>query len=104
MYYPPATSLSDHPFCVLQADWVAPEQAQAAQQFLDFLTAREMQTLALQYGFRPVDTAIPLDGAESPFTRYRDSGLQIALSPVVETPAGNVLDTLLTFWQREVNP
>jgi hypothetical protein len=31
VYYPPATSMSDHPFCVLDADWVTPQRARAAQ-------------------------------------------------------------------------
>src|SRR5690606_12581572 len=27
IYYPPATVMSDHPFCLVQAEWVSPEQA-----------------------------------------------------------------------------
>ncbi|MBN1261725.1 MAG: substrate-binding domain-containing protein [Anaerolineae bacterium] len=104
IYYPPATSMSDHPFCVLNADWVAPEEAEAARLFLNFLTDKEMQELALTYGFRPVDTSIPLDSPGSPFLRYLDSGLELTLKPEVAVPPGNVLDTLLTFWQRAVRP
>jgi len=103
VYYPPATSLSDHPFCVLQADWVTLEKAQAAQAFLDFLTGPEMQQLALvKYGFRPVDSAISLEQPGSPFARYAANGVQVQLPPAVETPRGDVLQTLLDFWQRNV--
>ncbi|MBN2393512.1 MAG: substrate-binding domain-containing protein [Anaerolineae bacterium] len=103
LYYPPATSLSDHPFCVLQADWVSPEKAQAAQAFVDFLTGSEMQELALlEYGFRPVDPAISLEQSGSPFTRYTANGVRLQLPPEVETPRGDVLQTLLDFWQRNV--
>jgi len=103
VYYPPATSLSDHPFCVLQADWVTPEKAQAAQLFLDFLTGAEMQQLALvNYGFRPVDGTIALDQPGSPFVRYAGNGIQTQLPPQVETPRGDVLQTLLDFWQRNI--
>ncbi|MBN2005713.1 MAG: substrate-binding domain-containing protein, partial [Anaerolineae bacterium] len=103
LYYPPVTSLSDHPFCVLQADWVSSEKAQAAQAFLDFLTGAEMQELALvKDGFRPVDPAMSLEQAGRPFTRYLNNGVKLHLPPTVETPRGDVLQTLLDFWQRNV--
>jgi ABC-type Fe3+ transport system substrate-binding protein len=102
VYYPPATSVSDHPFCVLQADWVRPENAEAAQIFLDYLTSREAQTLALDHGFRPVDDGIPLDQPGSPFLQYADNGINTEIPPEVEVPPGNVLNTLLEFWARNV--
>jgi len=103
LYYPPATSLSDHPFCVLTADWVTPEQTQAAQALLAFLTGSEMQTLALmKYGFRPVDPTVALEQPGSPFVQYRNNGVRLQLPPAVETPRGAVLQTLLDFWQRNV--
>ncbi|MGC9399926.1 MAG: substrate-binding domain-containing protein [Anaerolineae bacterium] len=102
VYYPPATSVSDHPFCVLQADWVTPESAEAAQVFLDYLTSREAQVLALDHGFRPVDDGIPLDQSGSPFLQYADNGISTEIPPEVEVPPGNVLNTLLEFWARNV--
>lgn len=104
IYYPPATSLSDHPFCVLKADWVALEEARAAQMFLDFLTSREMQELALQHGFRPVDDGISLERPGSPFPRYAANGVQLDLTAQVEVPPGNVLNTMLELWARTVEP
>jgi ABC-type glycerol-3-phosphate transport system substrate-binding protein len=104
IYYPPATSLSDHPFCVLQAEWVTPDKAKAAQQFLDFLSSREMQELGLKYGFRPVDQSIELEKAGSPLVLYQDNGVRIDIPPTVETPPGNVLNMLLEFWRRNVQP
>jgi hypothetical protein len=103
VYYPPATHMSDHPFCVLQAEWVTTQEARAARMLVEFLTEPEMQQLALlQHGFRPVDQDIPLDQAGSPFRRYAVNGLRTDLPPEVETPAGNVLNTLLDFWARNV--
>ncbi len=102
VYYPPATSVSDHPFCVVQADWVTPENAEAAQIFLDYLTGPEAQALALEHGFRPVDNSIPLDQPGSPFIEYQANGLRIDLPPEVEVPPGNALNTLLEFWGRNV--
>jgi hypothetical protein len=103
IYYPPATLLSEHPFCLLHADWVLPEKEEAALLFLEFLTSHEMQELALlKHGFRPVDPTIPLDQPGSPLTRYVNNGIQLNLPPEVEVPAGNVLNILIDFWQRNV--
>jgi ABC-type sulfate transport system substrate-binding protein len=103
VYYPPATHMSDHPFCVLDAEWVTDQQALAASMFVDYLTGREMQEIALvQHGFRPVDGDIPLDQAGSPFRRYAVAGLRTDLPPEVDTPPGDVLSTLLDFWTRNV--
>jgi hypothetical protein len=104
VFYPPATSMSDHPFCVLQAEWVTPDKARGAQQFLDFLTTREMQELALlEHGFRPVDVSIPLDQPGSPLQVYAANGLRTGLPPEVEVPRGDVLQTLLDFWARNID-
>jgi Ca-activated chloride channel family protein len=103
VYYPPATSLSDHPFCVLGAPWVTTEKARAAQMFIDYLTSEEAQRLALvDHGFRPVNPSIALDLAGSPFQRQAVAGLKADLVPDVMPPPGNVLNTLLDFWARSV--
>jgi hypothetical protein len=105
VYYPPATVWSDHPFCILNADWVTADKAKAAQVFVDYLTRKPAQEVALlKYGFRPVDESIPLDQPGSPLSRYAPNGFQSDLSglPVVEVPPGNVLDTLLEFWSRNI--
>ena len=54
------TFWSDHPYCILDgADWVTPEQAEAAGLFLDFLQGKDQQILATEYLLRPLDSAIP---------------------------------------------
>ena len=103
VYYPPATSLSDHPFCLLDAEWVSAEKARAAQMLIEFLTSEEAQRLALlNHGFRPVDPRIALDQAGSPFQQGAVAGLKQSLLPEVELPSGNVLNTLLDFWSRNI--
>ena len=106
IYYPPAMLWSDHPFCVLNADWITQQQTQAAKLFLDYLTSKPAQETALmKYGFRPVDTSIKLEQAGSPFDRYAANGFLANLSriPDVAIPAGNVLNTLRDFWSRNVS-
>jgi len=105
VYYPPALLWSDHPFCVLNADWVTPQETQAARLFIDYLTSQPAQNLALQkYGFRPVEPTIKLEQPGSPFDRYAANGFKADISslPEVEIPAGNVLNTLRDFWARNV--
>lgn len=108
VYYPPATVVSDHPFCLLRAGaatpWITDEKTRAAEVVLDYLTAAPAQERALlQHGFRPVNPAVALDQAGSPFVQYAANGLAIDLPPAVELPAGDVLATLLELWDRLVN-
>ncbi len=67
LYPKEGTFWSDHPFAILNAPWVDPEQRAAAAVFRDFLLARPQQELALQLGFRPSDPNIaigaPIDSA-----------------------------------------
>lgn len=100
VYYPPATIMSDHPFCVLKADWVTSDEAQAAQEFIDYLLSRPVQEKALAFGFRPADATISLDQPGSPFETYKANGIEIGLPAEIEVPPGDVLDTLLRFWER----
>ena len=57
------TFWADHPYAVLNADWVSAEQRQAARQLLDFLRAPAQQKLALNAGFRPANLDVGLDGS-----------------------------------------
>lgn len=105
IYYPPALLWSDHPFCILDADWVSPQQREAAQLFLDYLSSPQSQQSALmQYGFRPADSSIDLEQNGSPFDRYAANGLIADLNylPELDIPNGNVLNTLRDFWTRNV--
>ncbi|MCB0194047.1 MAG: extracellular solute-binding protein [Anaerolineae bacterium] len=100
VYYPPSTVLSDHPFCALHGDWVTDDKAAAARQFVDYLLSQPVQAKALELGFRPADQSIALDGPNSPFSRYAANGIKTDLPPEVEVPAGEVLNTLINFWNR----
>jgi ABC-type Fe3+ transport system substrate-binding protein len=104
VYYPPATVLSDHPFCALSADWVTPEKAEAAQVFADYLLSRPMQQQALELGFRPADAAVQIDQPGSPFIRLAANGIKTTLPPQVDIPPGNVLNILLGMWCAAVGP
>ena len=105
VYYPPTLLWSDHPFCVLDADWVTPQQTRAGKLFINYLTSQPAQQLALlKYGFRPGDSSIPLEQPGSPFDKYAANGIKADLSnyPELQLPAGSVLNTLRDFWSRNV--
>jgi len=98
--YPPTTTMSDHPFCVVSADWVTPEQASAAKLFADYLLTKPVQQIAFgKYGYRPLDKSIPLDGSDSPFKRLSNLGFKANLPAEVDTPPADTIASLLNFWQ-----
>lgn len=100
VYYPPANILSDHPYAILNAPWVTPDQRAAAARFREFLLAEETQQLALQFGFRPANPAVPFDTPDSPFNRFAENGIQTNIAQSVEVPPASVLNELLEVWRR----
>lgn len=52
------TLLSDHPFAILDAPWVTPQERAAAEIFFDFLQLNSTVAQAFVDGFRPTNTAI----------------------------------------------
>lgn len=55
------TFWTDQPYCIFdKADWVSPEQAEAAKLFLDYLRQPAQQALALKSYMRPLDASVPL--------------------------------------------
>lgn len=102
IFYPPATILSDHPFALVDGAWVQADERAAAAQFRAFLTGRDAQELARQYGFRPVDpnVSIAASAADNPFTTYAANGVQTALAEQVDVPPTDVLNALLALWER----
>jgi ABC-type sulfate transport system substrate-binding protein len=101
--YPSATMLSDHPFAILEASWVAPEQQEAARIFRDYLLGEPAQRLALRYGFRPANTAVSLNDSDpsNMFLNASTIGVRPELPGGVETPAPEVADALLQLWGQQ---
>jgi Ca-activated chloride channel family protein len=90
------TFWSDHPFSVLDADWVGPEEKDAGQKLLAFLKARPAQQKALELGFRPGDPSIaiaaPIDAAHGVDPKQP--------STVLPVPDVTVLNELLDVWHQ----
>lgn len=67
IYPKEGTFWENHPTGLVNAEWVSAEQKEAGQKFLDFMTSKDQQAKASQYGYRPTDktvaVAAPIDAA-----------------------------------------
>ncbi|WP_223258438.1 substrate-binding domain-containing protein [Thermogemmatispora tikiterensis] len=100
-FYPSLNLLSDHPFAILDAEWVTSEQQEAARLFRDFLLGEEQQREALKSGFRPTNAAVTIYDrlAGNPFPSLASSlKIPAQLGPEAQPPAGPVTDALLQAW------
>ncbi|MFX1479271.1 MAG: substrate-binding domain-containing protein [Promethearchaeota archaeon] len=97
VYPEEGTLYSDHPFCVLNAEWVSPDQRRVAIEFLKFLKRNETVVSAMEYGFRPIDPSIPLDPT---VFNYETNGIAYNITvPELKTPNnGEVLLKIPDLW------
>ena len=57
--YPEEGALfSDHPFCILDADWVSEEQKFVAEKYLEFIGQNRLIKQAISTGFRPINSTL----------------------------------------------
>ena len=98
--YPEFNAWNDNPYYILDTSWSSPEQRKAAQAFLDFLLTDRVQKESLNHGFRPGNPNVPVKFAGSPFVDYAKYGIQDTLGRICEPPKSEVLNNLLTSWQR----
>jgi Ca-activated chloride channel homolog len=89
------TFWSDHPYAVLDAEWVKDEEREAAQAFLAFLKQKSAQQRALALGFRPGDTSIPV---ASPIDEAHGCDPKQPQT-LLELPPAPVLEKLIAVWQ-----
>ena len=87
VYPKEGTLFSDDPFFVLDADWVSPQQKQAAQAFGDFVQRPENQRQVLAYGFRPgnpqVAVGAPITAANGVDASQPQTTLAVPSPPVL---------------------
>jgi Ca-activated chloride channel family protein len=97
VYPEEGTLYSDHPFCILDADWISPQQRGVAEEFLTFLYRNQTVVTALEYGFRPIDPTIPLDPE---VFNYETNGIAFNITvPEIHTPVdGDVLLKIPDLW------
>ena len=98
--YPEYNAWNENPYYIINAPWSTPEQRKAAETFLTFLLTERIQREALVHGFRPANPSVPVKFPESPFVAYAGSGVQIDLQKICEPPKAEVVNNLLSSWQR----
>src|SRR5262249_14414014 len=100
LYPVEGTFWADHPFCILDGDWVSAEQREAAGQLLAFLRKRPAQERALVHGFRPADTQIPVaapvDAAPGADPKQPQT--------LLDVPEGATLFALVDTWRQYKRP
>lgn len=82
----------DDPFIVMRDS--KPEEQQAAEQLFNFLLTTESQTAAMQFGFRPASSAVPL---AAPLTAAMGVDPQQPRT-LLEIPSGDVLVAAKNSW------
>ena len=87
------TFWSEHPYCILDTEWVSEQQVEAAEIFRDYLLHPDQQALAIENYLRPVDPGIPLhcplcieDGA--------DPRVTTDVVPALESPSAETAEAV----------
>jgi Ca-activated chloride channel family protein len=97
IYPKEGTFYSDHPFAILQGNWVTPAKKAAALAFRNFLLDPAQQQKALRYGFRPalssVPISTPLDSAHGVDPSQPKSILQV--------PSVDVVNAVKASWDQQ---
>ncbi len=97
IYPKEGTLFSDSPYYVLDADWVSPEQQEAARLFEEYIQRPENQSKVLAYGFRPGNLAVAVGEPITPANGVDPNQPQAEL----EMPAGPVLSAVLDRWAEQ---
>jgi Ca-activated chloride channel family protein len=97
IYPKEGTFWSNHPYAILNAPWVSPEQRAAAEDFRSFLLDRPQQQRAIALGFRPADIGIPLT---SPLDGQHgvDPGQP---QTVLQIPSADVIAGIQELWRTQ---
>lgn len=100
IYPKEGTFWHEHPFAILNADWVTLEQRNAARVFTDFTLTVEMQEIIMSEGFRPANPAVPLG---FPFTR--ENGVDINQpTTLLSVPPIAVINEIQQSWSLIKRP
>ena len=83
------TFWSEQPYCILDAEWVSPDQKEAAEIFKNYLLDRNQQELAITHYLRPVDSSIPL---HAPLTLEDGTDPRVTTDavPALQSPSAEV--------------
>jgi len=76
-------------------------EAEAAQDFVEFLLAPEQQTVFVQFGFRPMSSDVDLQSVpNSPWSQGIPGAEVTPSSQVINPPDRQTVNELILLWQR----
>ncbi len=88
-----------NPYCILSADWVTPQQAEAAEIFRGYLLSPEQQAKTIESGLRPADTSIalqsPIDMAHGAIPGVTQNDI-----PPLPYPDDELINHIIDTWHQ----
>jgi Ca-activated chloride channel homolog len=94
LYPKEGTFWHEHPMGIVNADWVTPEQREAARVFIDFMLTEPIQRIVMDNGFRPANPNVPLG-----FPFVPENGVSVeGPSEVLDVPAPEVIAEIQQSW------
>lgn len=95
LYPKEGTFWHEHPFAIPDADWVTPEQREAAKIFTEYVRSESVQQRVMEAGFRPVNSAVQIG---YPFVA--DLGVDPNQpTTVLDAPEPDVVAAVQASWQ-----
>jgi Ca-activated chloride channel family protein len=94
LYPKEGTYWHEHPFGIVNADWVTQEQKDAARLFTQYVISAPVQQLVMEQGFRPVNPDVKL---AFPFTE--ENGVtQEGPKNILDVPPPDVITAIQNSW------
>ena len=98
VYPEEGTIYSDNPLLVLDAEWVSEDEVEAARAFVRYMVSDEVQQRVGDYGFRPAEPSIEIEGKFF----GPDHGVDPTQQPAeMSVPGPRVLDALREKWKEQ---
>jgi hypothetical protein len=98
--YPDHNVWNENPYYILDVPWSDDRQKKVAADFLKFLMSEPVQRRALEHGFRPGNSSVAVNTAESPLVKYQKYGFRLNLPVMCEPPSAEVTMNLLASSRR----
>ncbi|TFG05093.1 MAG: hypothetical protein EU536_02995 [Promethearchaeota archaeon] len=75
--------LNEHPFCILNGEWVSNESKQVARLYLEFMGLNRSINQAFERGFRPIDSSILTNSTyNATFTKFFNPDYGVEYAPI----------------------
>ena len=98
--YPNPTANSEHAVSMLSAEWVSPEQKEAALAFVKFLGEKESLQSGIKFNFRPAQKTATLN-LDNELSRSSREGFQQSYS-AIDLPPYTALNAAAYRWKQDI--